>query len=127
MNLNSFSSYFNSTIVDNNGIAVSDINLGIKELYENIILPSDKSDYKLFVVTEDEQGFPDLIARKYFGDQNLWYYFLLSNALEDPFKEITLGWAYGIVDSDLTSNTIETAEEKNLDAQSRIGTTVTLN
>ena len=127
MNLESFSSYFNSYIIDNNGISVSDINLGIKQLYENVIVPTDSSNYKLFVVTEEDQGFPDLIAHKYFGDQNLWYYFLLSNALEDPFKEITLGWAYGIVDTSETSNTIETAEEKDLEIQSRIGTTVTLN
>ena len=127
MDLGSFSSFFTSRVLDNNNISVSDINLGIKQLYDNIILTTDKSDYKLFVVTEDDQGFPDLIAHKYFGNQDLWYYFLLSNALEDPFSEITVGWAYGIVETGQTSNTIETAEEKNLDIQSRIGTTVTLN
>lgn len=127
MNLDSFSSYFNETIVDNNGIAVSDINVGIKNLYDNVILPTDDSDYKLFVVTEEDQGFPDLIAYKYFGDQNYWYFFLLSNGIEDPFKEVTLGWAYGIVETSEAVNNIQVAEEKSLEAQSRIGTTVTLN
>lgn len=127
MNLDSFSSYFNKTIVDNNGIAVSDINAGIKNLYDNVILPTDDSDYKLFVVTEEDQGFPDLIAHKYFGDQNYWYFFLLSNGIEDPFKEVTLGWAYGIVETSEAINNMQVAEEKSLETQSRIGTTVTLN
>ncbi len=127
MNLESFSSYFTDTIVDNNGIAVSDFNVGIKKLYENVIVPTDYSNYSMFIITEEDQGYPDLIAHKYLGDQNLWYYFLLTNGIEDPFKELDTGWAYGIVDYSEAKNTIDTAEDSKLETQSRIGSTITLN
>lgn len=127
MNIERFSSFFSDTIVDNNGIAVSDFNAGIKNLYNNIIVPSDSSDYKMFIITEEDQGFPDLIAHKYFGDQNLWYFFLLSNGIDDPFKELEVGWAYGAVDYAEAQNSIDVAEESKLVTQSRIGETVTLN
>lgn len=127
MNIEKFSSFFSDIIVDNNGIAVSDFNAGIKNLYNNIIVPSDSSDYKMFIITEEDQGFPDLIAHKYFGDQNLWYFFLLSNGIDDPFKELEVGWAYGAVDYAEAENSIDVAEESKLVVQSRIGETVTLN
>lgn len=127
MDIESFSSFFKNTIIDNNGIAVSDFNVGIKNLYTYIVEPSDTSDYNMFVVTEEDQGFPDLVAHRYLGDQNLWYYFLLSNAIDDPFKELDVGWSYGIVDYSNTKNAIDVSEESNLVAQSRIGSTITLN
>jgi len=127
MNIEKFSSFFEDTIIDNNGIAVSDWNSGIKKLYENIIVPTDTSNYNMIVITEEDQGFPDLIAHKYLGDQNLWYYFLLTNGIEDPFKELDVGWAYGIVDYSEAKNTINVAEESKLETKSRIGDTITLN
>ena len=65
----------------------------------------------MFIITEEDQGFPDLIAHKYFGDQNLWYFFLLSNGIDDPFKELEVGWAYGAVDYAEAENSIDVAEE----------------
>lgn len=127
MNIERFSSFFENTIVDNNGIAVSDFNDGIKKLYDNVITPADTSNYKMFIITEEDQGFPDLIAYKYFGDQNLWYYFLLTNGIEDPFKQLDMGWAYGAVDYSDAKNSIDVAEESKLVASSRIGDTITLN
>ena len=127
MDIESFSSFFKDTILDNNNIAVSDFNAGFKNLYDQIIEPSDTSDYNMFIITEEDQGYPDLIAHKYLGDQNLWHYFLLSNAIDDPFKELTVGWAYGAVDYSNAKNAVDVAEESNLTAHSRTGDTITLN
>lgn len=127
MNIESFSSFFTDRIVDTNGVSVTDINKGIKKLYNSVVVPTDNASYNMFVITEEDQGFPDLIAHKYFGDQNLWYFFLLTNGLEDPFVELSLGWAYGIVDYAPAKNAIDVSEEKELTVQSRIGSTITLN
>lgn len=128
MNINSLSSYFSETVLDSNGQSVSNINVGIKNLYDNIIVPSESADYKLVVIDDSTKYMPDAIAHRYLGNQNLWHFFLLTNGIADPFTEIKTGWAFAIIDpTDANLSTDTAKSDNNIAATSRIGSVITLN
>lgn len=111
-------------------MSVSDINLGIKRIYDNIINPSSKEAYKLVIMHEENEFQPDLIAQNCLNDQNLWHYFLFTNGIDNPFTELARNWAFGVVRTESAISAVNTTESTLSNANgltSRIGTVITLN
>lgn len=123
----SFDSFFQETIIDNNGIPVTDINLGLQNLFVNFNENPDAFyDKSRIYISEIEEGYPDLVAKETFDSQDYWWWFLLTNRLENPMADIKANWTYSIVDSIQIQdfiNTVNNTESSN----NRIGKLVDLN
>lgn len=122
-------SFFQERIVDPNGISVTDINAGLRNLFANFNeYADDFTDNERYFVNDIEAGYPDLIAKKsILGSQNYWWWITLINRLENPMSDFKTNWIYSIVDinqiSSFINKTNETAESSN----NRIGKIVELN
>jgi len=126
--MNTFDTYFSERIIDNNGVSVSDINKGISTLIPIFIESLDLADEpQSIILDETYEGQPDLVAHdsSYFGDQDKWWVFCLSNFLNDPFKEVKSRWIYYLYDP-VTYNTVTTTLTADNKSE-KIGTVVTLN
>ena len=125
-----FNSFFQDRIVDPNGISVTDINAGLRNLLYNLneeaeqFTPSEK-----FFVTEIEAGYPDLIAKKSeLNNQAFWWWITVLNRLENPMTDFKENWLYSIVDYSQIQNFInQTNENVSSNNSSRIGKVVELN
>lgn len=125
-----FNSFFQDRIVDPNGISVTDINAGLRNLFYNLneeaeqFTPSEK-----FFVTEIEAGYPDLIAKKSeLNNQAFWWWITVLNRLENPMTDFKENWLYSIVDYSQIQNFInQTNENVSSNNSSRIGKVVELN
>ncbi len=129
INDTSFSSFFQDRTLDNNGISVTDINAGLRNLFykfnENA---NDFNPTERFFVSDIEEGYPDLIAKKsILGDQEFWWWVLLLNRLENPMTDIKTNWVYSINDEEQIIDFINTTNENNSSNNSRIGRVVELN
>lgn len=126
----SFDSFFSETIRDNNGKTVTDVNAGLVNLYSffNDIAPllSPKEGY---LVSEFEQGFPDLVAKNcYLGNQDYWWWILLLNRLDNPFEDIKTNYVYSINDNNTIGKIISDSNvTKEQQTTSRVGSIVELN
>ena len=131
MNINdtTFNSFFQERIVDNNGVSVTDINAGLKNLYTNFNESFDRfTEDERFYVKENEEGYPDLIAkRSVLNDQSFWWWVLLINRLENPMTDIKANWIYSILDYYQISNFIDQTNETSSSNNNRIGKTIELN
>lgn len=126
----SFSSFFQEIIIDNNGIPVTDINAGLQNLFANFNENADNFlDEQRFFVSENEEGFPDLVAYlSILGDQNYWWWVLLLNRLENPFLDIKANWIYSINSEAQIQQFIKLTNETNSSrSTNRIGKVVELN
>ena len=125
-----FNSFFQDRIVDPNGISVTDINAGLRNLFYNLneeaeqFTPSEK-----FFVTEIEAGYPDLIAKKSeLNNQAFWWWITVLNRLENPMTDFKENWLYSIVDYSQIQNFInQTNENVSSNNSNRIGKVVELN
>lgn len=132
-NLNNvyFDSFFQSTVIDNNGILVTDINAGLRNLFVTL---NDEIPYMTetsrHLCTEAEEAYPDLLAtHSILGGQQYWWWILLFNKLENPFTEILPNWIYSIVDAADIENFIDISNTgvNNYNNNDRFGTVVELN
>lgn len=124
-----FDSFFQERIVDPNGVSVTDINAGLRNLFTNFNeYADDFTDDERYFVNDIDAGYPDLIAKKsILSSQKYWWWITLINRLENPMSDFKANWVYSIVDinqiSSFINKTNETAESSN----SRIGKVVELN
>lgn len=47
--------------------------------------------FDYFTVTDSEAGLPDLIAKNFYDDENLWWVICLYNGIIDPLVDLTTG------------------------------------
>ena len=125
-----FDSFFKDIIVDNNGIAVVDLNEGIDNLYKYFNENAwSLEQVQQYLVTEFEEGYPDLVAvNSVLSNQQYWWWILLLNRLEDPLEDIKQNWVYAINSQEEISSFIQGSN--NVDQSktgSRIGSVVELN
>lgn len=125
----SLDSFFQDRIVDPNGVSVTDINAGLRNLfynfneYENNFTPDEK-----YFVSEIEEGYPDLVAkRSILGNQDYWWWITLLNRLENPMTDFKTNWVYSINNYTQISDFINTTNEKTSSNSSRLGKVVELN
>lgn len=125
-----FDSYFDKTIIDNNGNTVTDINAGL----DNLFAYFNNAEYNLntsqsYLVSEYEEGYPDLVAyRSILGSQQYWWWVLLLNKLDDSFTDIKYNWVYSINDAQQINSFIENSTEANTsEDEDRLGKIVELN
>ena len=125
----SLDSFFQDRIVDPNGVSVTDINAGRRNLfynfneYENNFTPDEK-----YFVSEIEEGYPDLVAkRSILGNQDYWWWITLLNRLENPMTDFKTNWVYSINNYTQISDFINTTNEETSSNSSRLGKVVELN
>ena len=125
----SLDSFFQDRIVDPNGVSVTDINAGLRNLfynfneYENNFTPDEK-----YFVSEIEEGYPDLVAKKsILGNQDYWWWITLLNRLENPMTDFKTNWVYSINSYTQISDFINTTNEETSSNSSRLGKVVELN
>lgn len=125
-----FNSFFQDRIVDPNGISVTDINAGLRNLFYNLNEEAEQfTPSERFFVTEIEAGYPDLIAKKSeLNNQAFWWWITVLNRLENPMTDFKENWLYSIVDYSQIQNFInQTNENVSSNNSSRIGKVVELN
>lgn len=132
MNINdtTFDSFFQERIIDNNGVSVTDINAGLKNLYVNFNEYADKFyDSERIYISENMEGYPDLVAKQsILNDQRLWWWVLIFNSLENPMTDLKANWIYSIANYSQISNFInQTNENGSSNNNERIGKVVELN
>lgn len=125
----SLDSFFQDRIVDPNGVSVTDINAGLRNLfynfneYENNFTPDEK-----YFVSEIEEGYPDLVAkRSILGNQDYWWWITLLNRLENPMTDFKTNWVYSINNYTQISDFINSTNEETSSNSSRLGKVVELN
>lgn len=125
----SLDSFFQDRIVDPNGISVTDINAGLRNLfynfneYENNFTPDEK-----YFVSDIEEGYPDLVAKKsILENQDYWWWITLLNRLENPMTDFKTNWVYSINSHTQISDFINTTNEETSSNSSRLGKIVELN
>lgn len=125
----SLDSFFQDRIVDPNGVSVTDINAGLRNLfynfneYENNFTPDEK-----YFVSDIEEGYPDLVAkRSILGNQDYWWWITLLNRLENPMTDFKTNWVYSINNYTQISDFINTTNEETSSNSSRLGKVVELN
>lgn len=126
--------YFQAKTIDNNGQNCTDINVGLKNLFEpfNEEKPKMKSIQRV-LVGEIEESYPDYIAFKsLLSTQDLWWWILLACRLDDSFEGIKSNYLYpifellNIEDIKMTSS-YETKEKTEEEEGNTIGKVVELN
>lgn len=125
-----FDSFFSERIVDNNSVSVTDINRGLDNLYtyynevEYKIAPEQK-----YLVTEFEDGYPDLVARNsIFTNERCWWWTLFLNREEDGLYGIKSNWLYYLISTTQLSSFInESNATKTYKVNSEIGKLIELN
>lgn len=125
----SLDSFFQDRIIDPNGVSVTDINAGLRNLfynfneYENNFTPDEK-----YFVSDIEEGYPDLVAKKsILGNQDYWWWITLLNRLENPMTDFKTNWVYSINSYIQISDFINTTNEETSSNSSRLGKVVELN
>lgn len=122
------SEVFSDTIVDNNGVTVSDINKGLKNyfplVFDKITHNAEKSSSVL--VDNTKEAYPDLLAYKLYDTMDMWFFFLVSNFIDDPFEDINVNYVYYSYNDELLDDVDSNATSTTTD-NSRIGTTIELN
>lgn len=129
LNTQSFSSFFQETIVDNNGVAVTDINAGLVNLFKKYNEYKDQFYPKQrYLVAEFEEGYPDLIARNsILQNHEYWWWLCLLNNLDDPMVDIKANWIYSINDPTEIETFVNTTNQENKESDDRIGKVLELN
>lgn len=131
LNSITFNSFFQSRILDNNKVSVTDINKGLQNLFKTFNENEERLFFETerYLVSEYEEGYPDLIARNcQLGRLQYWWWIVLLNRLENPMTDLKTGWAYSINPPEQITEFINISNSDNsTNANSRIGTLVELN
>lgn len=128
-----FNAFFEERTVDNNGISVTDINTGINNLFAKYIVNEQNlNEDQRYLVSENEAYYPDLVAAHcLLNNPKLWWWFLLTNRLDDPLKDVEANYTYSVVSSTQMTNVIDDVWanqiETSLGSSARIGQIIELN
>lgn len=123
-----YNSFFSENTVDKNGQACSDVNVGLKKLYQAL---NDNwynlGEVQRYLVSEDEDGFPELVAKhSVLGSQDYWWWILFLNRLDNPLVDIKENWIYSINSRDQISNFITQSNNNENRVESEIGKVITI-
>jgi len=123
-----YDSFFTERIVDNNGQGCSDVNAGLKKLYQGL---NDNwysfEEMQRYLVSQDEDGYPELVAKhSILGSQNYWWWILFLNRLDDPLTAIKENWIYSINSTDQISSFITETNSLENRVESEIGKRITI-
>lgn len=126
--IDSMESYFADVILDNNGQSATDINKGLMNLFIPVI-ESRVSEVENYLVSDIEDGYPDLVAKNSALDSpSLWWWLLIMNGLDDSLAGIKSNWIYSINSQEqLSSINDEIINGEYSATESRLGETVELN
>jgi len=121
-----YDSFFSETTTDNNNQTCSDVNAGLKKLYQSL---NDNwysfGEVQRYLVSEDEDGFPELVAKhSVLGSQEYWWWILFLNRLENPLVDIKENWIYSINSRSQISNFITGTNNLENRVESEIGKTI---
>lgn len=124
-----FSYWFQDTILDNNGESVSDINAGIVKLIPDTLdkINDVSNSISRFIVPDCQIGMPDVAAKCFYYDENMWWYICYGNLLMNPFTEYTNNLMYFTVDEQIIEDQDINLNNQNVDNKSKIGTIIELN
>lgn len=123
-------SFFPDVIVDQNGVAVTDINAGLETLFRMFNEEAPKyTESQNYLVKDFEEAYPELVAKNsIMANEAYWWWLLLVNRIENPFVEIAKFWVLSILNTNDINSLIETGntivENKN---NQRIGNIIELN
>lgn len=123
-----YDSFFTERIVDNNGQGCSDVNAGLKKLYQGL---NDNwysfEEMQRYLVSQDEDGYPELVAKhSILGSQDYWWWILFLNRLDDPLTAIKENWIYSINSTDQISSFITETNSLENRVESEIGKRITI-
>ena len=123
-----YDSFFTERIVDNNGQSCSDVNAGLKKLYQGL---NDNwysfEEMQRYLVSQDEDGYPELVAKhSILGSQDYWWWILFLNRLDDPLTAIKENWIYSINSTDQISSFITETNSLENRVESEIGKRITI-
>ena len=112
-----FSSFFDNNVIDNNGIAVTDINTGINNLFLKYTVNAENLvDDQRYLVSENEENYPDLVAKNsLINNASLWWWFMMTNRLDDPLKDVEANYTYSIVTQSQMEDTINDTWANNIE------------
>ena len=129
LNATNFDSFFQEMILDNNGIAVTDINAGLVNLFKTFNEEADNfSEVERYLVGEFEEGYPDLVAKNSnLANTKYWWWICLLNRLENPMTDIRANWVYAINSPATINSFINISNQIMSTSNRRIGTIVELN
>ncbi len=129
LNATNFDSFFQETILDNNGVAVTDINAGLINLFKTFNEEADNfSEVERYLVGEFEDGYPDLVAKNSnLANTKYWWWICLLNRLENPMTDIRANWIYAINSPATINSFINKSNQIMSTSNRRIGTIVELN
>jgi len=129
LNATNFDSFFQEMILDNNGIAVTDINAGLVNLFKTFNEEADNfSEVERYLVGEFEEGYPDLVAKNSnLANTKYWWWICLLNRLENPMTDIRANWVYAINSPATINSFINKSNQIMSTSNRRIGTIVELN
>lgn len=121
-------SFFDEIILDNNNKSVSDINSGLRKLFEPIV-DNPLTTKQYYLVSDFEEGYPELVAHNsLLSDTSYWWWLLALNGLVDPLNEVKTNWVYSISSTGQIDNLMKKSDEINsVSENNRIGTVVELN
>lgn len=134
MSNTNFNYYFQAQTTDNNGQTCTDINVGLKNLFEpfNEQKPTMVSSQRI-LASEIYAGYPDLLAYvSFLSSQDLWWWVLLACRLDDAFEGIKENYVYPIFElldiNDLKVNsTYNDNKDNSIQTGNTIGEVVELN
>lgn len=131
-NTTKFDSFFSATCIDNNGIAVTDLNKGLMNLFTSFNESTIEINYdQNYLVSNHEQDYPELVAKNSrLGSTEYWWWILFLNGIEDPFTQFKENWVYQIAQQDSIDGFIEDSNNNNNQGaqdETRIGSVIELN
>lgn len=123
-----YDSFFSKTTVDDNGQNCSDVNVGLKKLYEALNNNwYSFGEVQRYLVSEDEDGFPELVAKhSVLRSQDYWWWILFLNRLDNPLTDIKENWIYSINSTDQISNFVNQSNTTENMTESEIGKVITI-
>lgn len=124
-----FNSFFQDTILDNNKIAVTDINAGLVNLFGKYNEYRDNfNEEQRYLVSEVEEGYPDLVSQhSILNNQGYWWWLILLNNLENPMTDIKANCVYSINNPNEIKSFVNKTNESTASSNDRIGKVLDLN
>lgn len=121
--------WFSETTIDNNGEVVSDINAGLLKLLPELMDKLNVGDNaeKRFIIPDCQVAIPDVAAKTFYSDENMWWYICLENNIANPFKEYTNNLLFYVFNESYLTNQDQKITNTTNSKNSKIGTIVELN
>ncbi len=121
--------WFSETAIDNDGEVVSDINAGITKLLPELIeqLNNEANAEKRFVIPDCQIAMPDVAAKTFYNNENMWWYVCLENNIVSPFNEYLNNLLFFIFSQSILTQHDLNTKNKETEKESKIGKIIELN